>query len=102
MIVCHIEILFIFDTAEFSQRENFVKAIGVTDLVISFGWSLSTHEDQSSFSKNNNNNKKKPSLIYTAQGSPFRRKKLSVINRSPEQQRTHTKHINITLIQVII
>ena len=27
-------------------------------------------------------------LIYTAQGSPFRRKKLSVINGSPEQQRT--------------
>ena len=27
-----------------------------------------------------------PSLIYTAQGSPFRRKKLSVINGSPEQQ----------------
>ena len=29
-----------------------------------------------------------PSLIYTAQGSPVRRKKLSVINGSPEQQRT--------------
>ena len=29
-------------------------------------------------------------LIYTAQGSPFRRKKLSVINGSPEQQRTKT------------
>ena len=29
-------------------------------------------------------------LIYTAQSSPFRRKKLSVINRSPEQQRTKT------------
>ena len=29
-----------------------------------------------------------PLLIYTAQGSPFRRKKLSVINGSPEQQRT--------------
>ena len=28
--------------------------------------------------------------IYTAQGSPFRRKKLSVINGSPEQQRTKT------------
>ena len=25
-----------------------------------------------------------PLLIYTAQGSPFRRKKLSVINGSPE------------------
>ena len=31
-----------------------------------------------------------PLLIYTAQGSPFRRKKLSVINGSPEQQRTKT------------
>ena len=49
-IVCHIEILFIFDTAEFSQRENFVKAVGVANLVISFGWSLTTDEDQSSFS----------------------------------------------------
>ena len=29
-------------------------------------------------------------LIYTAQGNPFRRKKLSVINGSPEQQRTKT------------
>ena len=29
-----------------------------------------------------------PLLIYTARGSPFRRKKLSVINGSPEQQRT--------------
>ena len=29
-------------------------------------------------------------LIYTAQGSPFRHKKLSVINGSPEQQRTKT------------
>ena len=29
-----------------------------------------------------------PLLIYTVQGSPFRRKKLSVINGSPEQQRT--------------
>ena len=29
-------------------------------------------------------------LIYTAQGSPFRRKKLSVINGSPEQQHTKT------------
>ena len=29
-------------------------------------------------------------LIYTAQSSPIRRKKLSVINRSPEQQRTKT------------
>ena len=29
-----------------------------------------------------------PLLIYTAQGSPLRRKKLSVINGSPEQQRT--------------
>ena len=29
-------------------------------------------------------------LIYTAQGSPFRRKKLSVINGSPEQRRTKT------------
>ena len=29
-----------------------------------------------------------PLLIYTAQGSPFRRKKLSVINGSPEQQRS--------------
>ena len=28
--------------------------------------------------------KKKPLLIYTAQGSPFRCKKLSVINGSPE------------------
>ena len=27
-----------------------------------------------------------PLLIYTAQGSPFRRKKLSVINGSPEQK----------------
>ena len=26
-------------------------------------------------------------LIYAAQGSPFRRKKLSVINGNPEQQR---------------
>ena len=50
LIVCHIEILFIFDTAEFSQRENFVEAIVVADLVISFGWSLTTHEDQSSIS----------------------------------------------------
>ena len=32
----------------------------------------------------------KPLLIYTAQGSPFRRKKLSVMNGSPEQQRTKT------------
>ena len=31
-----------------------------------------------------------PLLIYTAQGSPFRRKKLSVINGSSEQQRTKT------------
>ena len=31
-----------------------------------------------------------PLLIYTAQGSPFRRKKLSVINGSPEQKRTKT------------
>ena len=31
-----------------------------------------------------------PLLIYTAQGSPFRRKKLSDINGSPEQQRTKT------------
>ena len=31
-----------------------------------------------------------PLLIYTAQGSPFRCKKLSVINGSPEQQRTKT------------
>ena len=31
-----------------------------------------------------------PLLIYTAQSSPFRRKKLSVINGSPEQQRTKT------------
>ena len=31
-----------------------------------------------------------PLLIYTAQGSPFRRKKLSVINGSPEQQGTKT------------
>ena len=31
-----------------------------------------------------------PLLIYTAQGGPFRRKKLSVINGSPEQQRTKT------------
>ena len=31
-----------------------------------------------------------PLLIYTVQGSPFRRKKLSVINGSPEQQRTKT------------
>ena len=29
-------------------------------------------------------------LIYAAQGGPFRRKKLSVINGSPEQQRTKT------------
>ena len=29
-------------------------------------------------------------LIYTAQGSPFRCKKLSVISGSPEQQRTKT------------
>ena len=28
-----------------------------------------------------------PLLIYTAQGSPFRRKKLSVINGSPEQKK---------------
>ena len=34
--------------------------------------------------------KKETLLIYTAQGSPFRRKKLSVINGSPEQQRTKT------------
>ena len=33
-----------------------------------------------------------PLLIYTAQGSPFRRKKLSVINGSPEQQRTKTTY----------
>ena len=31
-----------------------------------------------------------PLLIYTAQGSPFRRKKLSVINGSPEQIKGHT------------
>ena len=31
-----------------------------------------------------------PLLIYTAQGSPFRRKKLSVINGTPEQQCTKT------------
>ena len=31
-----------------------------------------------------------PLLIYTAQGSPFRREKLSVINGRPEQQRTKT------------
>ena len=36
-------------------------------------------------------------LIYTAQGSPFRRKKLSVINGSPEQQRT--KRMNYALFQ---
>ena len=29
-----------------------------------------------------------PLLIYTVQDSPFRRKRLSVINGSPEQQRT--------------
>ena len=29
-----------------------------------------------------------PSLIYIVQGSPVRRKKLSVIKGSPEQQRT--------------
>ena len=28
-----------------------------------------------------------PLLIYTAQGSPFRRKRLSVINGSPEQKK---------------
>ena len=28
-------------------------------------------------------------LIYAAQGSPFRRKKLSVINGSPEQKMKH-------------
>ena len=31
-----------------------------------------------------------PLLIYTAQGSPFRRKKLSVINGSPEQQQQNS------------
>ena len=31
-----------------------------------------------------------PLLIYTAQGSPFRRKKLSVINGSPEQRMIRT------------
>ena len=31
-------------------------------------------------------------LIYTAQGSPFRRKKLSVINGSPEQKMKHWIH----------
>ena len=35
-----------------------------------------------------NRRRRKKLLIYTAQGSPFRRKKLSVINGSPEQQRT--------------
>ena len=34
-------------------------------------------------------------LIYTAQGSPFRRKKLSVINGSPEQQRTKMNELCI-------
>ena len=37
-----------------------------------------------------NEEEEEPLLIYTAQGSPFRRKKLSVINGSPEQQRTKT------------
>ena len=40
-----------------------------------------------------------PLLIYTAQGSPFRRKKLSVINGSPEQQRTKTT-LNISTYNV--
>ena len=31
-------------------------------------------------------------LIYTAQGSPLRRKKLSVINGSPEQKMKHWIH----------
>ena len=34
-------------------------------------------------------------LIYTAQGSPFRHKKLSVINGSPEQQRTKMNELCI-------
>ena len=38
----------------------------------------------------NEEEEEEPLLIYTAQGSPFRRKKLSVINGSPEQQRTKT------------
>ena len=39
---------------------------------------------------NEEEEEEEPLLIYTAQGSPFRRKKLSVINGSPEQQRTKT------------
>ena len=42
------------------------------------------------FNACNEEEEEEPLLIYTAQGSPFRRKKLSVINGSPEQQRTKT------------
>ena len=43
-----------------------------------------------SFESGKEEEEEEPLLIYTAQGSPFRRKKLSVINGSPEQQRTKT------------
>jgi len=44
-----------------------------------------------------------PSLIYTAQGSPIRCKKLSVINESPEHNnvKNYPIHISITLILMI-
>ena len=43
-------------------------------------------------------------LIYTAQGSPFRCKKAVCYQWEPwaTMHKNHTKHINITLIQVII
>ena len=43
-----------------------------------------------SFIEHNEEEEEEPLLIYIAQGSPFRRKKLSVINGSTEQQRTKT------------
>ena len=45
---------------------------------------------QLAFQEEEEEEEEEPLLIYTAQGSPFRRKKLSVINGSPEQQRTKT------------
>ena len=42
-----------------------------------------------------------PLLIYTAQGSPFRCKKLSVINGSPERNIFHTQTYNRALLELI-
>ena len=51
-------------------------------------WSF--HHDLSIVNQEEKEEEEEPLLVYTAQGSPFRRKKLSVINGSPEQQRTKT------------